>query len=467
MKMRFWQKAYILTLLLFLVCLYAGLFSLAFYTYGKNVQNVESLCRSEQNYIVKSFERDFEDMNAAGENANPSLLMTSYGQFYLKEHILLRFEKGGSTVYSSFSKEPEQKFEKGTLTQTKTDGQRYVVITSDICGGEYALTYAKDASALDEEFRALMITYASVAAAVSGVLAVFLLIILKKLSLPLEKLQKTTVAITSGDMTVKADESGRDEFSDLAKSFNHMVSTVNAQMNELAEDAERKQMLVDNMAHEMRTPLTSIRGYAEYIEKAAIPEEEKNDAAGRIISEADRLKRISEKILDTAFLRNTPIEKHEADLAKLLGETAKRLSPKAAEQNIVIETDLGESVVDGDEILLSLLFDNLTDNAIKACGNAGIVKLRSSGSTVTITDNGKGMTKEQLAHITEPFYRTDKSRSRAEGGAGLGLALCRQIVESHGAEMTFDSTPGQGTEVTVFFATETTPTQPDDNRAIS
>ncbi len=451
MKMRFWQKTYLLTLLLFLVCLYVGLFSLAFYTYGKNVQNVESLCRSEQNYIVKSFERDFEDMNAAGENANPSLLMASYGQFYLKEHILLGFEKGGSTVYTSFSQEPEQTLEQGTLAQMKISGQRYVVITSDICGGEYSLMYAKDASALDKEFRVLMITYASVAAAVSGVLAVFLLIILKKLSLPLERLQKTTEVITSGDMTVKADESGRDEFSELAKSFNHMVSTINAQMNELAEDAQRKQMLVDNMAHEMRTPLTSIRGYAEYIEKAAIPDEERNDAAGRIISEADRLKKISEKILDTAFIRNNQIEKKKVDISCLLKETAERLSAKAAERNVVIETDLCESVADGDEILLSLLFDNLTDNAIKACGKEGVVKLSSSDKTVTITDNGKGMTQEQLSHITEPFYRTDKSRSRAEGGAGLGLTLCKQIVESHGADMIFDSHPGQGTKIIIKF----------------
>ena len=453
MKMRFWQKTYLLTLLLFLVCLYVGLFSLAFYTYGKNVQNVESLCCSEQSYIVKSFERDFEDMNAAGSNANPSLLMESYGRFYAKEDAFLSFQKDGETVYSSIVKGPgvENAPESGKLAQTRICGERFVMITADICDNEYTMLYIKNVSSLDSEFRGLMITYAAVAAAVSGVLAVFLLIILKKLSLPLERLQKTTESITSGDMTVKADESGRDEFSDLAKSFNHMVSTINIQMNELAEDAKRKQMLVDNMAHEMRTPLTSIRGYAEYIEKAAISEEEKNDASGRIISEADRLKRISKIILDTAFIRNNQIEKHEVDIAKLLGETAKRLSVKAMERNVVIETDLCESVADGDEILLSLLFDNLTDNAIKACGKEGVVKLSSSDKTVTITDNGKGMTQEQLSHITEPFYRTDKSRSRAEGGAGLGLALCKQIVESHGADMIFDSHPGQGTKINITF----------------
>ena len=453
MRMRFWQKTYLLTLLLFLVCLYVGLFSLAFFTYQKNVQNVESLCRSEQNYIARSFERDFVDMQAAGSEANPSLLMDSYGRYYAKEGVQLGFRKDNDLVYSSGVKGPdfENSPESGKLSQIRIDGERFVVITADVCENEYTMLYAKSVSSLDSEFRALMTTYALVAAAVSGLLALLLFLVLKRLSLPLEKLQKTTEAITSGDMSVRADESGKDEFSELAKSFNHMVSTVTAQMNELTEDAQRKQMLVDNMAHEMRTPLTSIRGYAEYIEKAAIPEEEKNDAAGRIVSEADRLKRISKIILDTAFIRNNQIEKHEVDIAKLLVETAKRLSVKAAEQNVIIETDPGESVVDGDEILLSLLLDNLTDNAIKACGKEGTVKLSSSGKTVMITDNGKGMTQEQLAHITEPFYRTDKSRSRAEGGAGLGLALCKQIVESHGADMIFDSHPGQGTKIVIKF----------------
>ncbi|MBQ4289823.1 MAG: HAMP domain-containing histidine kinase [Clostridia bacterium] len=448
--MRFWQKTYILTLILFLFCLYLGLFSLAFYTYGKNVQNMESVCRAEQDYLLKSFERDYAAMTEAG-SASPSLLMESYGSFYRGKQVLLQFGTEDSVIYSTFPKDTEPDSKSGTLTQIRIGGKRYVLITSDVCDGNYVLLYAKDASSLDEEFRALMITYAAVAAAVSLVLAIALLFLLKKLSLPLQRLQKATEAITSGDRTVRADESGKDEFADLGKSFNQMVETIDGQMQKLAEDAERKQMLVDNMAHEMRTPLTSIRGYAEYIEKAAVPEEEKNDAAGRIVRESDRLKKISEKILDTAFLRNNPVKREPVDLSFLLAETKERLSGKAEACGVTVRSDLQASHAEGDPVLLSLLFDNLTENAIKSCAEGGTVTLSSSGRTVTVSDDGKGMTKEQLSHITEPFYRTDKSRSRAEGGAGLGLALCRQIVSSHGAEMTFESEPGKGTQVFLKF----------------
>ena len=108
-------------------------------------------------------------------------------------------------------------------------------------------------------------------------------------------------------------------------------------------------------------------------------------------------------------------------------------------------------IVKGNETLLSMLFYNLTENAIKACSVGGIVKISCTDSQVIVEDNGKGMTAEQLSHVMEPFYRTDKSRSRAEGGAGLGLALCKQIVQTHGAQIHFVSEINKGTKVFVTF----------------
>ena len=114
-------------------------------------------------------------------------------------------------------------------------------------------------------------------------------------------------------------------------------------------------------------------------------------------------------------------------------------------------TDTQPSIVTADKTLLSLLFYNLAENAIKACKSGDKVTLSCRDGIVHITDTGKGIEKEQLAHITKPFYRTDKSRSRAEGGAGLGLALCHRIVLAHNATMEFSSVLGQGTDVTVTF----------------
>ena len=456
MKMRFWQKAYIFSLALFLVCLYVGIFILALFTYNNSVENAERVCRAEQNYIEMSFVRDYNAMIDAGRGANPSILMQSYGNYYKKQQIELCFTDGSRTVYNSFIELPESLIPaKGKLTQIKIAGNRHVLISNEICDGAYTMIYGKSVAELDQEFRSLVITYTAVTIAVSVFLAVVLLIVLKRLSVPLEKLRITTEKISEGNMNVSADESGKDEFSALAKSFNHMVDIIKKQMTELSDDVKRKQMLVDNMAHEMRTPLTSIRGYAEYIEKAAIPDEEKDDAARRIVSEADRLKKISEKLLDTAFLRENGVQKVPVDLAVLLHDVAEKFSQKAAENGVSLTIGTSDCVVEGDEVLLSMLFCNLTENALKACSAGGNVTLSCADMKACVADTGKGMTEEQLSHITGPFYRTDKSRSRAEGGAGLGLALCRQIVESHGARMRFESKIGEGTKVFLDFATPT------------
>lgn len=249
----------------------------------------------------------------------------------------------------------------------------------------------------------------------------------------------------------------------LAK-IQEQMAALEAEAARKQTEAEQKQMLVDNMAHELRTPLTSIHGYAEFIEKANTTDARKIIAAKYIISEAERLRKISEILLDGAFIRENEIEMADIDLSGLLSDVAERLAAKAGAGAVEMICDVSAVTVRGNETLLSMLFYNLTENAIKACAAGGRVRLSCADGQAVIEDNGKGMTREQLAHITEPFYRTDKSRSRAEGGAGLGLCLCRQIVRTHGAQMEFASEPGKGTKATVIF---TTWQQPGDNPDIN
>lgn len=449
--MRFWQKTFLLTLVLFLLCLNAGIFSLAYYTYQRNVSAVEDACRAENDYIARSFERDYFDMFVAGKGTDPVLLMKSYGTHYLTQGIRLAFYEDDVCFYTSFAEETALPAA-GSMTQIKLDGVRHVAIGSTV-NGKYRVVYAKAVGSLDEDYRSLMITFAFISLGVSFFFAVCLYFVLKKLSVPLEKLRRTTETIAAGNLSITADESGTDEVAMLAKSFNAMVGKLKEHMETLEQDAYRKQMLVDNMAHELRTPLTGIYGYAEYLEKAALTEEERIDAAGCILSEAARLQGISEKILDTAYIRHNEIPKVKVDLSRLLADTAARLEGKAKKCNVSLVVGASLSCVEGDETLLSMLLYNLTENAIKACVDGGIVTLVCENNVISVSDNGKGMTEEQLSHITEPFYRTDKSRTRAEGGAGLGLALCKTIADAHGAEMNFSSEPGKGTTVKVIFIT--------------
>ncbi len=452
MKLRFWQKTYLFTLILFLFCLNAGILSLTVYTYRKNVEATETAVKAEQYYVALNFERDYEDLMAAnGAMASPFLLMQSFGTYYGNKGLYLAFFEGEEPVYTNFKQ--EYTVGENQLVHTDFEGKRHIIISSHICNGTYEMIFAKDVSNLDQEFTSLMLVYGATAATVSALLAVMLYFILKTLSDPLEKLRKTTEVIQKGDYTVRAEEKGKDEFTLLSKSFNAMLTKINEQMETLELDGKRKQMLVDNLAHELRTPLTSIHGYGEILEKAAISEEQRIDGARYILSEAERLQKISDILLDGAFIRGNPPEMTPVNGDEILRDVAEKLQWKAQKAGVTLDCRTAPLPLRGNETLLSMLFYNLAENGIKACERGGRVTISCSEDTATVTDNGKGMTEEQLLHITEPFYRTDKSRSRAEGGAGLGLALCKQIAQLHSTEMQFTSKCGEGTRVTVKFTT--------------
>ncbi|MBQ7646744.1 MAG: HAMP domain-containing histidine kinase [Clostridia bacterium] len=456
-KIRFWQKAHLFTFILVNICLYTTLFFLASYTHDREVSSAETAAGAEQYYIAASFEKDYNDLIKINENADISLLMQSYCNNFGSDDLHIAFKKDSMTVLSD-NRDYDPDIEINTIKHEYPRGFHFIVISSSICDGKYELVVSKKVSYLDDEYRSITKTYSFVALGVSAFLALALYFILKGLSKPLEKLRKTTELIESGDYSATAEEKGNDDFLQLAKSFNLMLAKINSQMKTLEQnakeketEAEQKQLLVDNMAHEIRTPLTSIHGYAEYLQKASTSEERRIDAANYIVSETERLQKISDILLDEAYIRENDVEMKSIPLCSLLEDTVKRLERKAEECSVTIETDLNDTEIFGNETLLSMLFYNLLENAIKACQNGGKVRVSCCDGTAMIEDNGKGMTPEQLSHISEPFYRTDKSRSRAEGGVGLGLYLCSRIAEKHGAEMKFESETGKGTKITVCF----------------
>ena len=236
-----------------------------------------------------------------------------------------------------------------------------------------------------------------------------------------------------------------------------MADRIRGQMEELKVTADQKQRMLDDLAHEMRTPLTGIHGYAEYICAANITEEERVESARYIMREAMRLKSISEILLDSAFIREHKITPLPILANDLLLRTQERHLSHAKECGVelkIAEVNT-ETLIYGDETLLELLLSNLTENAIKACRDGGKVELglrrEEDRIVLYVKDNGIGMTQEQLTHITEPFYRTDRSRSRHEGGTGLGLALCSLIATAHGAELRFSSAVNEGTTALIRF----------------
>ncbi|MBQ8432767.1 MAG: HAMP domain-containing histidine kinase [Clostridia bacterium] len=452
--MKFFERTYLLTLLLFLLFLNGGFLTLALYTHGQSIESAEQVCLSEEYTLRSAFERDVASL----EESSDYLLQVTYGTFYRAKGIYLSFEADGRITYSELPGGLEAP-PTGTLGQQTVDGKRYILIRREACDGAYLLTYAKDVSSLDKEFRQLFFVFLGVSLVASTVLAGCLYLALRRLYTPLQKLKTVTVQISQGDFSVRANEAGDDELAELAKEFNRMADRVHGQMQELKATADQKQRMLDDLAHEMRTPLTGIHGYAEYICTANVTEEERMESAQYIMREAMRLKNIGETLLDAAFIREHKIKPLPLLVRDLLSRTQEHHLRHAEAQGVEITLSLpdSEARILGDPILLELLLSNLTENAIKACRKDGRVEIgaRREGDRMRlyVKDNGIGMTQEQLTHVTEPFYRTDKARSRREGGTGLGLALCALIATAHGSRLEFSSAVNDGTTVWLLLDT--------------
>ncbi len=454
--MKFWQKTFLLTLSLFLVCFAVGIFSLAVYFNGQLNESCEDTCLSEQFYIARSFSADVEYTSATGGDAGD--LIMSYYNYYYDEGIILALEYGDE--HSSTANVADEallnmafgmKTSDGerTYVQQNVDGVRYIFIKSPIDGG--SLTYIKDISYLDRDWESMVWIFTAIVFGVSASLALILFVLLRRLSSPLSKLTELTDAVAKGDYSVKAEINDKTEFSALAEGFNNMTERISDQIADLSLVADQKQQLVDNLSHEMRTPLTSIHGYAEYLLTVNVGEEERIDALICIMNESERLSKLGQSLLDISYVKNKPLTLATVALAPIFESIRDRFAMQAKNEGIELLLPKTDKKINGDAMLLELMISNLCDNAIKACRGREErrVEVKVGEGEISVIDTGRGMRPEELRHITEPFYRTDKARSRADGGAGLGLALCRSIAEAHGGTLEFESEFDRGTTVRI------------------
>ena len=211
-------------------------------------------------------------------------------------------------------------------------------------------------------------------------------------------------------------------------------------------------------AHEMRTPLTTINGILEGLEYDVIPEEDKKHSIQLMQNETRRLIRLVNDNLDYEKIRTNQIsmERKVFDAAAVLANLQEQLSKKARAQGDRIELDVNSELrfyADYDRFV-QIMF-NITQNAIQFTKN-GLIKIQGravdNGSQFKVTDNGIGMTKDQLANIWERYYKADRSRMNTKyGESGLGLAIVHQLVLLHGGRVTVESKYGEGTTFTVFF----------------
>lgn len=236
---------------------------------------------------------------------------------------------------------------------------------------------------------------------------------------------------------------------------NHIVGTMLLllDMGEHLTLQRLKREFTANVSHELKTPLTSISGYAEMIATGLADPADVPEFASRIQKESKRLLALISDIIRLSSLdEGSPAEENEeVDIAELADECRDVLLKSAEDHGVTLELSTEELIINGSRSLLSELIYNLMDNAIRYNREGGSVSVTVKGRTLTVKDTGIGIAQEHIPHIFERFYRIDKSRSKRTGGTGLGLAIVKHIAEKYGASIGIESIEGKGTSISVTF----------------
>lgn len=308
--------------------------------------------------------------------------------------------------------------------------------------GEYAVRQGKEGS-LEAVFYqpGPVITLLYVLAGIATFSVAFL--VLQKKSMDyITRLSTAIQNISEGDLNTTVDVVGDDEFSAMAANLNKMVEDIRRLMDKERESERTKNELITNIAHDLRTPLTSIIGYLELLSgpNSNMSAEMEKKYINITYTKAKRLEKLIEDLFGFTKLNygKVSMKVTKVDIVKLLSQLLEEFYPNFMDKDLAYElqSNVPAKIINADGNLLARLFDNLINNAIKygAEGKRIVVKIHAAESTVTVsvTNYGYVIPKEELPLLFEKFYRVEQSRSSNTGGTGLGLAIARNIVEMHG-----------------------------------
>jgi signal transduction histidine kinase len=461
------NKTYIWTLVLFLLFINGGIMIFSIVNTKHNLSGIKESYLREHNFLVNGMTKDIMAMENKGYTKDTAIALSydSYAMQVEVQKIYLQIYKDKKSVYSSLpveatlsGKEINEEKDVTEITVVTLNGKKYIQISGYLPEqySQYALVYYADITDIVHDWEKLNNSLFIASIIISGVLSISLYILLEYLFEPLERISSISNKIANGEYKEKLEIRGGEEIAGVVQSFNMMADKIQYQMEALENHAREKQRLIDDLAHELRTPLTAIYGYAEYMQKTHLSEEDKYTATNYILSESKRLKNISESLLELVIIREEKeIEMIPIDIEQLFIKIHQTENIKLKEKGIEFAYCIELKEITGNEDLIESMVVNLVDNAIKACSTNGKITMRAYSEDgkkiIEVEDNGKGMTEKQLLQVTEAFYRVDKARSRKEGGNGLGLALCAQIAKKHHAELTFTSQPKEKTIVRVIF----------------
>ncbi len=282
----------------------------------------------------------------------------------------------------------------------------------------------------------------------------------RSITLPIRQVKETARQIAKGDFGRRVRIKSKGELGELAESLNTMADELQQKMENLKRLDRVRTDFVANVSHELKTPLTLIKGYIETLQNKAINDKEKLAKFISIIKEhSDRLGYIIDDLLSLSEveLSRDCVNKTEFDLKEVIDEISLGFEQALAEKNqsLTVSTTGDDFSIQADRNKIEQVFANLIDNSIKYTKESGQIEIslyeQDQTVRVTVQDNGIGIPREHRDRVFERFYRVDKARSRELGGTGLGLSIVKHIVIAHNGEIDIESEPNKGTKVSVTF----------------
>jgi len=386
--------------------------------------------------------------------AKSSMVKYCFSRFADSTSVLVA---GDQTIYSNVSILPEKTLKLTSSTEQQhyigeIDGRNILIVGSktNIMSEEYSVYTVRDITSVYNSIDKMILKFVIISF-VCIVVGVVLITFLVRFSMrPLKELSDTARYIAKGEYNKRVKINTKDEVGALAQDFNDMAKAVQVHIDELNENAERQLLFIGGLTHEFKTPLTSVIGHSETLLYTKMPEEVVLNSLSHIHEQCKRLERLTQKLLRLITLQEQ-IELKEESVDRLLENVKDSVEETLKRNDITLQITCQIDVLPMDfDLMLSMLI-NLVDNGVKASKAGQNLQINAYENVIEVTDQGIGISKEEISRIMEPFYMVDPSRNKVKGGSGLGLALVKKIGDAHGAEIVIESTPGQGTKIKVIF----------------
>ena len=473
--MKLWKKVFVCTFILFEILFNAASIYLIEHNFNQNLKKEVDRGLSEQLIVQAQLQTDWTYVSSLNQQIgttdnSQNFLMNNtqkYTRYFDDSRVFIEIlDDQNNPVFSNFIGEFNGK--RDELDGLVSDGRQYIIrdigsktylfVSGSMAldNTDYKLSYIRDISDVYGEKMSQVSLFFKMNIAITIILASGLYVLIWFLTRSIRMLNKSAQTIAGGDYTQRVPVLSSDEIGILAQNFNQMAQAVESNVDALELTAKNRQDFINFLTHELKTPLTSIIGYADFLRTAKYNEEVFFKALTYIYSEGKRLESLSFKLMELILIGSKTTDMRYEDVVAVCADIEQAIKPQLEKYGIGLQVEVAPHMLFMEQDLFMLLCTNLLDNAIKASMPGSRIYLSGYITAdlkyaLEVRDEGIGIAEEDIPKIFEPFFVVDKARTKANHGAGLGLAICAEIVRLHEGRIEIVSQLGRGTTVRIAF----------------